>query len=428
MKYCFCLFLLLNFNLWSISSIQAQTSNYTLVVEGFDWGAAASKVILDLPETISIFHLDDYDVQVERTSHCAPLDPKEASGKLSVLHSYLSDARGNRTTTGEHITIVLHKAPWESLGAPVKYYWNNPKCPGNVWIDFHLNIKNLRTGQVWNNEKDRIVPLIDDFNLNGSYTHDAITLQYADYQPSNIQEKRPLIIWLHGGGEGGTDTSIPLIANRAANYAAPEIQNYFEGAYVLVPQSPTFWMDKGNKEYTRGAVDDIYYESLMELIKKYVSDNPQIDQNRIYLGGCSNGGYMTIKLLLEYPNYFAAGFPVALAYFNEFISDNEVDILKNQSIWFVHSADDPVTQPDITVVPLYHRLIKAGAQDIHLSYYDHVVDITNQYGGDAYRYNGHLSWIYAHTNKCQLDFDGSPVTIDEQPVTLMGWLARRVRY
>ena len=38
---------------------------------------------------------------------------------------------------------------------------------------------------------------------------------------------------------------------------------------------------------------------------------------------------------------------------------------------------------------------------------------------------GHFSWIYSHANKCQLDYDGKPVKVDGQPVTLMGWLARQ---
>jgi predicted peptidase len=70
-------------------------------------------------------------------------------------------------------------------------------------------------------------------------------MSYAYFSPKEKQDKYPLIIWLHGGGEGGTDPTVPLLANRAANYASDEIQQYFGGAYVLVPQSPTRWMDSG---------------------------------------------------------------------------------------------------------------------------------------------------------------------------------------
>lgn len=48
----------------------------------------------------------------------------------------------------------------------------------------------------------------------------------------------------------------------------------------------------------------------MALIQEYVAKNPDIDPNRIYIGGASNGGYMTMLMIRDYPNYFAAAFPV----------------------------------------------------------------------------------------------------------------------
>lgn len=406
-------------------AIQKTNGEYTLVVEGFDWGAAASKVILSLEDSLSSVNGANFDVFVKRSTPCAELKPAEVTGELKVLYGYVSDAKANRLAKGKYITLVLFVAPFEQINSPIKYFAQNPKCPGNQWIDFQLTILNKNTHQTWNKETNRVIPLIDEFDLTGSFTHKDITLSYADYTPKNNIEKSPLIIWLHGGGEGGTDPSIPLIANRAANYAAPEIQAYFGGAYVLVPQSPTFWMDNGKGQYTRGEVNDKYNESLMALIEDYVANHPNIDKSRIYIGGCSNGGYMTLKLLLLRPNYFAAGFPSALAYHTKYISDEALQTIKDVPIWFIHSKDDPVTVASETVVPVYERLIKAGARNVHFSLFDHVVDITNQFGGDDFHYLGHFSWIYSHANKCQLDYDGTPVKINGQPVTLMGWLAQQ---
>jgi len=173
-----------------------------------------------------------------------------------------------------------------------------PQCNGNIWADYKMTIKNNSTQQIWNTETGRIHPLADEFEVSGKFVYNKnITLTFADYTPRVLQEKTPLIIWLHGGGEGGTDPMIPLMANRAVNYASSEIQSYFGGAYVLVPQSPTFWMDNGKGKYTTGEVNDMYNESLMALIKDYVAKHPTIDTDRIYVGGCSNGGYMSLKLI-----------------------------------------------------------------------------------------------------------------------------------
>ncbi len=125
-----------------------------------------------------------------------------------------------------------------------------------------------------------------------------------------------MIVWLHGGGEGGTDPSIPLIANKATNYATTNIQSLFGGAYVLVPQTPTFWMQSFAGDYTRGNREDIYNKVVFDLIDTYVKEHSQIDSNRIYIGGCSCGGYMGMKLILDHPDYFAAGYISALAYQN----------------------------------------------------------------------------------------------------------------
>ncbi len=248
-------------------------------------------------------------------------------------------------------------------------------------------------------------------------------MTYGSFIPKNGSDKLPLLIWLHGGGEGGTDPGIALIANKAWNYASDEIQSIFGGAYVLVPQTPTFWMQSASGDYTRGDKNDIYNAAVMGLIKKYVADNPNIDANRIYIGGCSNGGYMSLKLILEDPDYFAAGYISALAFQNKYITDEQIEKIKKVPIWFVHSKDDPVTIPEETVVPLYKRLTNSGAGNIHFSYYEHVTDLSGFYGGDDYQFSGHWSWIYSHVNHADFDFDGSPVLLNGRQTSLMEWLA-----
>jgi predicted peptidase len=281
---------------------------------------------------------------------------------------------------------------------------------------------------VWDRESGRQGPLLDRFDLSGRFTHDdGTTLTYAAFTPDTTREKSPLLIWLHGGGEGGTDPSIPLLANRAANYASDEIQAIFEGAYVLVPQTPGAWMHNAAGAMTHGEEDDVYNAPLMALIREYVASHPGVDTNRIYVGGCSNGGYMSLKLMLLHPDYFAAGFISSLAYQSQYISDEQIRSIAHLPIWFVHSADDQTTRPELTVLPVFERLRAAGAADVHASYYDHVVDITGFYGGDDYHYNGHWSWVYLHANHCRLDRDGSPVRLDGRPVTVMAWLAAQAK-
>lgn len=403
-----------------------KTGDYTLIVNGYDWGPGVNKVVLSMGEEIAEAKAADFSVTVERSAAGVEMRPEEAGGDRKVVYAYVSDEKGNRITKGNHVTLVLFVSPDDALGSPIKYVFQNGRG-SNQWIDYKLTITHAASAKVWNTEAGRIMPDLDRFDSSGTFSQNEVSLTYASFAPQNTAGKSPLLIWLHGGGEGGTDPSIALIANKATNYASDEIQAIFGGAHVLVPQSPTFWMQKAGGEYTRGDENDIYNEALMGLIKKYVADNPTVDTDRIYVGGCSNGGYMSLKLLLLYPDYFAAAYISALAYHEKYITDEQVESIKNIPIWFVHSKDDPVTIPEETVVPLYNRLMKAGAPNIHFSFYDHVIDLNGMYGGEDYHFNGHWSWIYSHVNHADFDFDGSPVTFDGKPVSLMEWVAKQVK-
>lgn len=399
--------------------------DYSTIISGYDWGPAVNKVVLSLEAPTSVANFRDYSVFAVRQSDCTELPPAMASGPREVIHAYVSDAKGNIREQGEHLTLVLAVAPNDPIGSPIQYT-RNDQCSGNNWINYRMTIVNQKTGQSWNEETDRLLPLIDEYDLSGKFSHGDIDLTYAWYSPKVSDRKKPLIIWLHGGGEGGTDPSIALIANRAANYASEEIQRHFGGAYVLAPQTPTYWMDSGNG-YTRGDKNDIYNDALMALFKDFVKAHPDIDTDRIYVGGCSNGGYMSLKLLLKDPDYFAAAFISALAYHAEHLSEAQIKSIRKVPIWFVHSADDQTTRPEETVLPTYNKLKAAGAKQVYLSYYDYVTDITGFYGGKDYRYPGHWSWIYSHANLAQRDLDGTYVKIEGKPVTIMEWLASQKR-
>jgi predicted esterase len=401
---------------------------YTMVVDGYDWGPGVSKVILDMGELVKYVDPAVYAVYATRHSDCVELTGDAAAGERKVITAYVSDERGNRLESGNHVTIVLYVSPMLTLGNPFAYVRGEGKCRGNVWVDYRMTIVDKTVNRVWNTQVGRLSKELERFDLSGWFSSvKGINMAYAFHTPQTNQNKIPLIIWLHGGGEGGSDPSIPLLANRAANYASDEIQAVFKGAYVLVPQCPGAWMFNEKGVMTEGKEDDMYHEALMELIQSFVKEHPDIDTDRIYVGGCSNGGYMSLKLILEHPRYFAAGFISALAYQSQYITDEQINSIKNVPVWFVQSADDQTTIPDKTVIPVYERLKAAGAKNVHFSYYDHVVDLTGLFGGAGYHFPGHWSWVYCHANQCWQDFDGSAVEVDGKPVHIMQWMAAQSR-
>lgn len=157
----------------------------------------------------------------------------------------------------------------------------------------------------------------------------------------------------------------------------------------------------------------------MELIKDYVSKNRDIDSNRIYIGGCSNGGYMTMLMIRDYQKYFAAAYPVCEGLNNTLITDSDIEKMKDTPIWFTCAKTDTTLSPEDNTLPTYDRLIKAGAKNVQLSYFDNVIDTTGLYkkiDGSPYEYNGHWSWIYLYNNQCKS-------TINGETITIMEWMA-----
>ena len=153
---------------------------------------------------------------------------------------------------------------------------------------------------------ERICPQLDGF-IQTKYIYCQQMEQHIHMQNTYRQKiirKNALVIWLHGAGEGGVDPTIDLLANEVTALAGEEFQELFKGAYVLAPQSPTMWMDDGTGAYQNGDKGSCYAESLFELIETYVKSNEDIDTNRIIIGGCSNGGYMTMEMILKTSRLF----------------------------------------------------------------------------------------------------------------------------
>lgn len=182
-----------------------------------------------------------------------------------------------------------------------------------------------------------------------------------------------------------------LYGNKVVNLASDDIQSIFKRAYILTPQSPTMWMDDGTGKYTSDGTS-MYTKSLMALIESYIASNSDIDTSRIYLGGCSNGGYMTMRMIISYPDYFTAAYPICEAYSDSWITDEQIEAIKDIPIWFTHSKDDTTVPIDRSTNATYARLLAAGAENIHKSTFETVVDL---YGN---RQMGHWSWIYTLNN------------------------------
>jgi predicted peptidase len=404
--------------------MKTQPTSYQTVTEIEDWGPAITKVIVDLgrPVPVNSVTTDTFNVHV-KISDPRLAQPFLYEGNREITNAYVADKNGNpATATGKYVVLEMKIGPDVPLSTTMNYDWQNTGF--NDWTDNEYTITQKKeivtkagniSGLVVDHFSGGVRELVDEFST-GEATYDDVTLTYADFEPKKDSGKNPLIIWLHGAGEGGSDPTIPISGNKAVDFASDDIQSYFGGAYVLAPQTPTFWMD-GLTGFGDGTSK--YQDALMSLIEDYVANNKDIDTDRIYIGGDSNGGYMTMLMIRDYADYFAAAIPTCEALRDTLITDEQIEKMKNVPTWFVTAANDTTVPVDQYTVPTYNRLIDAGAENVHLSLFKDVVDTSGLYkneDGTPYQYPGHWSWIYVYNN------DVSKV-IDGKETTLMEWLA-----
>ncbi len=386
-------------------------STYSLIQNVYNWGSNYSKAIIPVKKSNDMDYLKakNYSVFVQRYD-----ENKESlgEGERTVIAVYFSNEKGEEQLDGNYVTLVMGVGASSTLASP---YYSDPKTSLKTWATCQYTIQNTATNDEWNELNTVYHPDEESFKTD-IFTGSEKQIPYASYEPET-EEKRPLVVWLHGAGSGGTDIGFVTGGMLVTNFVSEEVQDTFGGAYILLPQAETRWMDSGDGNTTTDG-SSIYTESLMALIEDYVENHPNIDTSRIYIGGCSNGGYMTMRLIIDYPDYFAAAFPICEAYQDSWITDEQIQSIKDIPMWFVHSKEDPTVDPLTTVVPTYERIKDAGAKDLHFTYCDKVTD--PEYGNT---YTGHFTWVYSLLDLCNTDYDGKPVTVDGNEVTLYQWLS-----
>ncbi len=163
---------------------------------------------------------------------------------------------------------------------------------------------------------------------------EGFAIDYLYFSPAgeNDTAKYPLVVWLHGMWDGSY-SGRQIKNNDIGYWVSAEFQSRFSsgGAFIMAPRSPeekiNYWQD--NTVYPlRAAIDS------------FIADNKDnIDVTRIYIGGYSMGGKMTLKMITAYPDMFAAAFPICPAWSPDAES---IELIKNIPIWLTSSMTDNV--------------------------------------------------------------------------------------
>ncbi len=170
---------------------------------------------------------------------------------------------------------------------------------------------------------------------------------YVLQSPGQKKDKNPLIVFLHGSGERGSDLE-KVKSNGPLKYSAAHRID----AFILAPQCP----------------DDEYWDvdALFELIQKIKKEN-SIDPNRIYLTGLSMGGWGAWNLAIAHPEVFAALVPICG--FVDRVPMLEKCKLANLPIKVFHGLLDDVVTVDYSIA-IYKRIKSCPGAQIQLTIFD----------------------------------------------------------
>ena len=243
---------------------------------------------------------------------------------------------------------------------------------------------------------------------------------YRLYTPK-ARGPRPMILFLHGGGNGGED----LITHIAADYGCSQFAQKYPDFYVMAPQAPEpdmsaflanfSKMDFAHSDQTGnfGWYRE-YLAEICDLIRKMISDG-KVDRRRVYVTGMSMGGAGTIRAMSVGSDLFAAGVPVCPS-----MTPETFHILKGMAhskVWVATSYVDHTLYRHKYIVDAVMALKDAGNRDAHLTIYS--PEELQAYGiatdpdlsfPELFSQN-HMSWV--------------PTYHDEHGI--MSWLTQQVR-
>ncbi len=206
------------------------------------------------------------------------------------------------------------------------------------------------------------------------------------YDPAG-EKKWPLMIFLHGAGERGTNL------NLVAVHGPPKlVQTKNDFPFVLVsPQCAPGqrWQD------------DLVLGLLDEILSKH-----KVDPDRVYLTGLSMGGYGTWSLAVKHPERFAAAAPICGG--GETIdvllsSRQKANALKSLGVWAFHGGKDSVVSPGESE-RMVNILRRAGCTDVKLTVYP---EAGHDSWTEAYKMPELYDWFLQHTRTEAKSVSGS---------------------
>jgi predicted peptidase len=146
----------------------------------------------------------------------------------------------------------------------------------------------------------------------GEYKDEKFEYRLLAPEELAADKQYPLVVFLHGAGERGTDNSLQL-QYLPKSMATPDMRKKYP-CFFLAPQCRAGklwvdvpWGDKKSTPMAKKPTDQL--KTVMQMLELTMKQNP-IDARRVYVTGLSMGGYGAWELAARQPKMFAALAPV----------------------------------------------------------------------------------------------------------------------
>jgi len=233
-------------------------------------------------------------------------------------------------------------------------------------------------------------------------------VHYRLYSPK-AGEARPLTLFLHGGGESGSDNWTQMVGTIGAAKIAKDYPDY----YVFAPQAPGGGITPGNapvmpRNFSEsgkmgpGGWTREYLAGVCDVIKGMIAEG-KVDPDRVYVTGMSMGGGGTLRALSVGSGLFAAAVAICPT-----MTPETYGILKSLTdtkIWVATAYVDHTIYRHKYIVDGLVAIKDAGNPDAHLTLYapedlekyglstDPNMPIERKFGSN------HASWILVYNNE-----------------------------
>jgi len=220
-----------------------------------------------------------------------------------------------------------------------------------------------------------------------AYTNDAgkvLTCRLHSPRFPEAGKKYPLILFLHGSNECGTNNLSQIKMGLPKLLSSLLLQQ--EQVMVLAPQcSRENWWVKNVSMSADHALAKNIAPSLAAVLElcQHLVETKQADPDRLYITGLSLGGFATWDAIQRYPKMFAAAVPICG---NGDIQ--QVRAIKSMPIWVFHAKDDKHVPVDCSR-RMVKKLKAAGAKKVNYTEYES---------------GGHNSWDRAYANKQMIEW------------------------